>query len=257
MTWLDHLERRIGHLAIPQLIRYVTLLNALVFILLQVNPSFASAICLDPSKVLEGEVWRLVSHLFLPGIEGGMPPWIQMLMYVMFLNWIGQGLEEAMGPFRVNLYYALGAFGTTLAAFITGRSDGGFFLNNSLLFAFATFFADLEILLFFVIPFKIKWLAWFDAVFMVYLFFARDAMGKLAVVVSVLNYAIFFGPGLLSRFQHRMPPTRFTAAEDADAEVSNALHRCEVCSRTELTDPNLEFRVAADGAEYCRQHLPR
>src|SRR5947208_12555650 len=63
MTWLDKLERRIGFLAIPGLLRYVGFLTALVFVLEKVNPGYLRLLDLDPVAVMHGEVWRLITYI--------------------------------------------------------------------------------------------------------------------------------------------------------------------------------------------------
>ena len=163
MNWLDQAERRFGSLAVPHLLRYVAALNGLVFVLCQLKPAFIKALELDPAAVLQGEVWRLVSHLFIPLFGGLLPSWLGAAFYLLFLVWLGDGLEEAMGVFRLNVYYALGALGTTVAGFILGDGAGGFLLNNSLVFAFAWHYPTLQVYMFFIIPLRIKWLAIFDA----------------------------------------------------------------------------------------------
>jgi len=66
MTWLDKLEKRIGFIAIPGLIRIVVAFNVLVYLLVQLNPDFRFVLALDPGRILHGEVWRLVTYIFLP-----------------------------------------------------------------------------------------------------------------------------------------------------------------------------------------------
>lgn len=256
MSIFDRLEARCGHLAIPHLLRYVALFNGLVFVLQKLNPHFVSHLTLDPSAVLQGEVWRLVSHIFVPHIGSFFPSWIEAVFYVMFLSWLGQGLESAMGAFRLNLYYLLGLLGTTAAAFLAGSSDGGFLLNNSLLFAFARLFPDLTIFLFMIIPIQVRWLALLDALLILLFFFESGWSQRIGVLASLANFALFFGPELLRELTRRKGIQTQSHPAEAVAPEEESLHRCEVCGRTELTDPELDFRVAKDGREYCRRHLP-
>lgn len=257
MTWLERNEQRFGHLAVPHLLRYVALLNALVFLLQNANPRFIQFLVLDPQKVMEGQVWRLLSHIFVPQIGTLFPPWIEAIFYLLFLNWLGNGLESAMGPFRLNLYYLLGLIGTTASAFIMGNGSGGFLLNNSLLFAFAWFYPGVTIYLLMIIPLRVKWLAWLDALF-VFLYFLRPGWAhRVGVLASLANFAIFFGPSLIRSWKHRRAVAwkRQVFSEAADAEET--LHRCEVCGLNEVTGKDLDFRVAKDGREYCQNHLPK
>jgi membrane associated rhomboid family serine protease len=110
MTWLDKLERRIGFLAIPGLLRYVGFLTALVFVLEKVNPGYLNLLDLDPVAVVHGEVWRLVTYIFIPQMASmlPLPDWLNVAFYVLFLWWMGNGLESAWGAFKLTIFYLIG-----------------------------------------------------------------------------------------------------------------------------------------------------
>ena len=258
MKWIDRAERNFGHLAIPNLIRLITAFNALVFVLYKFSPRFLDAITLDPEAVMRGEVWRLVSYIFIPALGGPITDWLIAALYIWYLWWLGDGLESAMGSFRVNLFYGLGVLGTTAAAFFTHANFSTAMLNSSLLFAFARFYPEMMIYLMGLIPVKVKWLAWFYGIGLVvgFVFGAWDY--RLALGAAFANYFVFFGREIFQDARHRHVThtrrTRFLGAQRPDDE---ALHRCEVCGRTEAVAPDLEFRVAKDGHEYCTEHLPK
>jgi len=259
MKWIDRAERSFGHLAIPNLIRLITAFNALVFILYKlVNPYIVKVLRLDPEAVMHGEVWRLVTYIFIPSIGGRMFDWLVAVFYIWFLWWLGDGLENAMGSFRVNVFYFLGVLGTTTAAFFTGANFATAMLNSSLLFAFARFYPEEMIYLMALIPVKVKWLAWITGAFLVYGFLTNSWDYRLALLVAFANYFIFFGREVIQDAVHRGETRarrmRFEAAQRPGDE---AMHRCAVCGRTELQAPDLEFRVAKDGQEYCLEHLPK
>jgi hypothetical protein len=256
MSWIDALERRFGKLAIPHLLRYVAALNGLAFVLCQIKPGFERMLEMDPNLVLQGQVWRLLSHIFVPSVGGIFPSWITAVFYLMFLMWLGDGLEQAMGVFRLNLYYLIGILGTNAAAFLSGESVGGFFLNNTLIFAFAAFYPDLRVLFFFIIPVKIKWLAWLDVVLLLPSFLLAGWGYKAGVIAAMANFFLFFGPSWIAARRGRREQRARQAAFEASVDAEETLHRCHLCGRTELTSPELEFRVARDGNEYCRAHLP-
>lgn len=252
MHWIGTLERRFGHLAIPHLIRVVVFFNAFVWILLQVNPEFVQALTLDPALVRQGQIWRLVSYIFIPPDAGFI--WIAFAL--MFFWTLGEGLEEAWGAFRLNLFYLIGMIGTTVAALLTPGGTTNVYLNLSVLFAFATLYPNFEFLLI-ILPLKIKWLAWLSLGFLVLSFLRAPLAGKTAIAAAFANYAVFFGRDLWQLARHRREVTsrRRQFAEDA-ADNGETLHRCSVCQRTEVTDPDLEFRVSGDDREYCVDHLP-
>jgi len=250
---IERLERSLSRFAIPGLIRYVVALNALVFILVTLDPNFEQFLVLDRAAVLHGEIWRLVSWIFIPTTQSFF--WI--IFYLMFTWWLGDLLEGSWGAFRLNAYYFLGMFLCVGSALIFGASAGNLFLNLSLFLAVATLAPNLEILLFLILPVKIKWVALFSLIFPVFVLIFQPLAEKMVVVMCLGNYVIFFAPayfkGTLASHKTHERRQRFESAKlPADA----ALHACVVCRATERTHPDLEFRVSPDGNEYCTEHLP-
>src|SRR5437763_9301741 len=130
MTWLDSLARRVGFLAIPGLARILVGFTALVFALSFLAPGFVDVLDLDPARIRHGEVWRLFTYIFIPSTQS--PWWILFALW--FLRWIGEGLERALGPFRLTLYFLIGMIGTTAAAFFFGTRFSNAMLMASLFF---------------------------------------------------------------------------------------------------------------------------
>jgi membrane associated rhomboid family serine protease len=254
MTWLDKLERRFGFLAIPRLIRIVIGLTVVVYLLVYLNRGFESFLALDPLLIRQGQVWRLVTYIFLP--QTLSPLWLLLALW--FLWFIGEGLERAWGPFRLTLYFFVGMIGTTIAAFFFGSNFSNGMLITSLFFAFARFYPDEVIYILFILPVKIKWLAWVFAAFLLAGFVLNSNSYRAALIAAFANYFIFFGPEYIHQARHRHEvSTRRRRFETQSLGAAEALHRCAVCGATELTDPNLDFRVARDGEEYCMAHLPK
>ena len=259
MKWIDRTEQRMGHLAIPNLIRVIGMLNALVFVLYKLNPSFLRWLVLDPNAVRHGEVWRLVSYVLIPTVGGPIVDWLFAALYIYYPWWIGDGIEEAMGSFRVNLFYLLGMICTTAAAFYSDSTNfGTSMLNASLFFAFARFYPEQTIYVMALVPVKVKWLAWFSGAMLLLGFLFNGWDYRLAVLVAFANYFLFFGREIFHEVVMRRDVAarrrKFAAAQRDD---DDALHRCAVCGRTEHVAPDLEFRVAKDGHEYCTDHLPK
>jgi hypothetical protein len=259
MSFLDRLESRYGRYAIPGLIRYVVALNALVYILVKLNPDFILELVLWPSKILQGEVWRLVTYIFIPQFGTFIvPEWFNAAMYMLFLWWVGNGVEHALGAFRMNLYYLTGMIGITIAAFFFGGGFSAALLNTSLLFAFAQFYPDEVIFIFYILPAKVKWLAWFAAALLLYHVLDGGISYVVSLVVALANYFLFFGPEIYRNARLRQGVAeRRRKFEEAKAPDTATLHECAVCHRTEVSNPDLDFRVARDGQEYCREHLPK
>jgi membrane associated rhomboid family serine protease len=260
MTVLDRLERRIGFIAIPSLIRAVVLLTALVCVLAYTNPSLLAVLDLNPELIKRGQVWRLITYIFIPSSPvqpGAMlsPLWAVMALW--FLWFIGDGLERAWGAFRLTLYFIAGMIGTTLAAFLLHAHFSNGMLAASLFFAFAWFYPDEVIYVLFILPVKIKWLAWISAAFLMVAFVSGTNAERLGMLLALSNYFLFFGPEIIHRVRHRKDVTsRRKQFEVQSRRPEEPLHRCATCGSTELTDPNLEFRVSRDGEEYCLAHLP-
>jgi membrane associated rhomboid family serine protease len=254
MTFLDKLERRIGFIAIPGLIRAIVAFNALVFVLVRLNPDYRFVLDLDPTRIRHGEVWRLVTYIFLPQTFNFL--WLVFALW--FLWFIGDALERAWGAFRLTLYYLVGMIGTTIAAFFFGSNFSNSMLIAALFFAFARFYPDEVIYVFFVLPLKVKWVAWVAAAFLLYGFVFGPMSYRMALLAALSNYVIFFGPQVFYEARHRKEVSTRRRRFEGDARSdTEPLHRCATCGATELTDASLDFRVARDGEEYCMNHLPR
>ena len=268
MSWITWLESRLGFLGIPRLIPMIAVLNLLVYILHLFQPTYIRLLTLEPAAVMQGQVWRLVSYIFIPDVlfryaSPGMQP-LFLFFYLWFMWWIGDALEQAWGPFRLTLYYALGMLGVTIAAFFlgAGQSEGNdtpFFLNLSLFFAFATLFPDLQIYVLLILPLRVKWVALLSLAPIVLSLLTGPIVVKVAIVICLLNYLVFFGPlaiaGIKTDRQQQKRRIKFNAGR---ATPDEPLHRCAVCKRTERDGASLEFRVSGrDGNEYCLEHLPK
>ena len=254
MNWLDKLERRIGFIGIPGLSRVLVGFAALVFLLAWLLPGFTSVLALDPARIRHGEVWRLFTYIFIPQT---LSPW-WILFALWFLWWVGEGLERALGPFQFTLYLLIGMIGTTAAAFFFGSNFSNSMLISSMFLAFARFYPNEIIYVLFILPVKIKWLAWVTAAFLLLGFFVNSNSYRMALVAAMSNYLIFFGPEFIYEARHRHDATARRKRFETDTRPeTEALHKCATCGATELTDPSLEFRVARNGEEYCIPHLPK
>lgn len=254
MRWIDKLERRLGFIAIPGLPKILVGFTALVFVLAYVSPEFVPALDLDPARIRQGEVWRLVTYIFIPSTPS--PWWILFALW--FLWWIGEGLERAMGAFQLTLYFLIGMIGTTAAAFFFGSYFANRMIMASLFYAFARFYPDEVIYILFILPMKIKWIAWVMGALLLAGFVLGSMGYRASLIVVFANYLIFFGPEIWSQArQRREVSSRRQRFETSVRSEDEALHHCKVCGATELTHPDLEFRVARDGEEYCVPHLPK
>ena len=245
------LERHAPWLGTPGVLRAVVMLNALMFALLALDPDYVEMLWLEPEKIRQGEIWRLVTYIFIPQTQSMF--W--MFFVLLFMWFLANALEEAWGALKLNVFYLTGMVGCTVAAFFFGGAPDNTFLNLSLFFAFATLAPDYEIFLFFILRVKVKYLAWVFAGFLLLQMAAAPLAAKAAMVASLANYLLFFGPGFIKgRIEAENSRARRKKFAPAAAET---LHRCVQCDRTEVSNPELEFRVSGDGQEYCLEHLPK
>jgi membrane associated rhomboid family serine protease len=184
---LARLERRFGPYAIPNLILYVVGGMALVWALSFTRHDVSQRLELDMDAVRHGQVWRLVTFLFLPTTNS-----VYFILFNLYFTWwVGSSLEEHWGTFRFNLYYFIGVLGTIVAAAIAGPQSNTY-LDYSMLLAFAALFPDVTVLLF-VIPVRVKWLGMAAAAYIAYRgVTAVDWATRAAIVAALGNYFLFF-----------------------------------------------------------------
>ena len=193
---LARLERRIGRYAIPNLILYVVGGMAMVWVLTQSRPQAVGRLVLDMAAVRRGQVWRLGTFLLIPprtslGSSTGLDSAL-VLVNLYFTWWVGSSLEQHWGAFKFNVYYFIGALATIVAALMAGPTSNTW-LDVSLVLAFATTFPDVTILLFFVLPIKVKWLGIVAAIGMAIAAAMGDWETRAPVIAALVNYVLFFG----------------------------------------------------------------
>ena len=151
---------------------------------------------LDLAKVAQGQIWRLITFILIP--VDYSPLWILFSLY--FYCLIGESLEREWGSFRFCLFYLTGMIGAILAALLTGGGTN-LYLNLSLFLAFAFFYPDYELLLFFILPVKVKYLALIDLIMMVIWLVTGTWSVRTAVIFSLLNVVLYFGGYFLKHFR--------------------------------------------------------
>lgn len=263
MTWLDRLEGRFRHLAIPNLTLVLCVGCLAGYVLLQVQPERFATMMLIPERVLAGEVWRLFTFVMIP--PGAHPLWLFVALYVFWL--MGSSLERQWGAFRYNAYVAIWWLTTVAAAFVLAAIDarwGGLPTTNdkllgSVFLAFAFLVPNFQLMLFFLIPVRVKWLALITWLFYGYQVVNGAAHGNwplvASVIASVMNFAVFFARPILKNLAARGRRRKFSARM---AAAPRAMHRCAECGVTEQDDPEMEFRYCSQCSEptaYCSAHL--
>lgn len=283
MNWISRLERKFGRYAIPNLMYFIIILYGIGFVLDYINPYFyIQYLSLNAAEILHGQIWRIVTFLIQPPSNN----LFFLIIALYFYYTIGRALEQTWGSFRFNLYFFTGVLFHVIAALLvylfTGQVYmlGTSYLNLSLFFAFAAVYPDMEFLLFYIVPVKAKWLAWIDGAFFIWTIiqgflpsyggtYSSDRASAFAAAISILNFVIFFvstrnytqySPKQQKRrreFKKQMkarPQNHYAAQPDGRVPK----HRCAVCGRTELDNPELEFRYCSKcngNYEYCQDHL--
>ncbi len=260
MDFLNSLERRFGRFAIHHLALYLVAGQVVVLTFaLFGRPDILNLIALLPAAALEGQWWRVVSFLFVPPVNPGQLSLVGavFLAFGWYMFWLmSSALEGYWGAFRFNLFVFTGWLCTAAVAFIFPMSWAtNAFLAGTVFLAFAFLNPDFELVLFFILPVKIKWLALIAWIGYAVNFVLGDWPTRLAVAASVANFLLFFAGDIVTRvrsgrrrMQHQ---ARVAAARTAETE---ARHRCVVCGKTELTHPNEDFRYGDDDQCYCSEH---
>nr|WP_294664061.1 hypothetical protein [uncultured Blautia sp.] len=278
MKFIDKLERKYGKFGIPNLTVYIVVCYVIGYALMILNPRILNWLSLEPAYILRGQVWRLVTWVLYPPDSSNVL--LFALMVLLFYYPIGTSLERTLGTFKYTLYILSGMIFTILGAFILYFLLGGnvlvgsvfstYYISLSTFLAYAMCYPDMQVLLMFIIPVKMKWMAIFYVVIIVYEMIQYIMAGAwylvIPIVASLLNFIIFyFGTKDFSRYNPKEIHRRneFRRAMEPQGRMKSGSgtvtkHKCAICGRTELDDPNLEFRFCSrcnGNYEYCQDHL--
>lgn len=201
MKWINTLNRKFGRFGIPHLMILLSSAMLGVFLadLLLPDMGLSALLMLNTNLVAQGQVWRLITFIFLPPNTSVL--WILFSLY--FYCLLGNSLENEWGAFRFNLFYLCGMVGAILAALFTGGWGTNVYLNLSLFLAFAAIYPDFKLILFFVFPVKVKYLAALDGVLLVVSLILGDWSVRLSIVMSLLNVILFFGGDFLRNIKQQ------------------------------------------------------
>lgn len=290
MKFLNKMERKFGKYAIKNLMYYIIGLYILGFLIQLFQPEiYNQYLSLDAEAILRGQVWRIVTFIISP--PGGSAIFMIFVLYLYY--WIGTSLERVWGAFRFNVYFFTGVLLHVLGAifvyliFRMPITMDTYFLNMSLFLAFAAIYPDMKLMLFFVIPIKIKWLGILNAVyfgvtiisgFVTYFYQLPELTAtygvvyyeqlrvaalarSIAALISLMNFLIFFFA--TRSFKKNSPvhiyrKAKFKKEASVKKSSTEPRHKCSVCGRTEKDGDDLVFRYCSkcDGNhEYCQDHL--
>ena len=274
MNFLDKMQRKYGKFAIPNLMLYIMLGQTIVlFYSLLLNSSLLSLLYFNPILIMRGQIWRLFTFVFIPNTTSPI-----FFLFAAFLYYsIGSALEHAWGTFKFNVYYLLGMifnmlgllivqlifYRDTVSAsyfYVSMYANITIYLNLSLFLAYAVLYPEVQFLLYGILPVKVKYLAAIDVIFLAYGLISGTVGDRVLVIVSLLNFLLFFGSKLL-RSRPTTTQKQFKVQQrelKQGPPIKVAFHKCSVCGKTELTDPDMEFRYCSKcngNYEYCMDHL--
>lgn len=282
--WLDRFCYKHPGFGIPNLMKVIVLGNVAVFLLDMFSGggyTLSGLLCFYPELIFQGQVWRIITFIFVPMYYNI----IFFVITTMLYYFLGSALERQWGTARFSVFYGLGVLMSIVVGLVTwfispmpAASTGyyletatAYYVNMSLFFAFATLYPDMQMMLYFIIPVKIKWLAWLDAALFAFdigSYLARGQfMWALLPLVALLNYFIFFWDDLMgfirrtgSRAAYRARPQtiNFKKATRQVQERQGYLHKCAVCGITDADDPDMEFRYCSKCNGYycyCSRHI--
>jgi hypothetical protein len=190
-AWVDRLERRFGFLAAPGLPGFIAGMTVAVGVLGLLKPEFTDALALDPTALAHGQVWRAITFLFVPPPAG--PLWL--IFWIAMLYMILQALEQAWGAFKFTVFLLIGVLATAAGALAAGTEFGDSIIILSAFLAFARLMPDREMLIMFVLPVKMRWLAGLCGVWLFVEFVTSGNAGRLELIAGLLPYLLFFGDG--------------------------------------------------------------
>lgn len=190
---LDRLELRYGRYnGIRNLMTYIVAAMAVVFVsdlvlLPMMQFSLSSWISFDLDKILSGQIWRVVTFIFLPPSDSI----IFILFSLLFYNFLGQMLQSHWGNLRFNVFYFTGMLGSIIAGLITGYATN-YYLNLSLFLALALLYPEMSFNIYGIFSVKAKWLALVDLVLILPSLITGTWAMRIAILVSFANVALFF-----------------------------------------------------------------
>lgn len=261
---------------IPNLMLYIVLGTAVVYIMSQMagNYYLYNLLFFSREKILQGQIWRLITYPLTYDAGNLLLTAISLFCYYS----LGRAMENVWGTLRFNLFYLTGIVMMDVYCMIFGGYASVTYLNLSLFLSYATLYPDSHFLLFFIIPVKAWIFALIDLVIVLIDLITYPFPYNLFSVISLANYFLFFGKDVLNvipmswranarRLLRKRPKQQKAKVIPFDAgsyEASHATpkapytHRCTICGRTDVSNPELEFRYCSRCKGYycyCQDHI--
>lgn len=286
---MSKFERKFGKFAIPNLTLILILCYVAGYILELVNPTFLSFLTLDPYQIMHGQVWRLFTWVISPPADLSLFTLVMLFFYFS----IGTELEREWGTYRYNVFIFRGMLITIIGAFLvvlvtwvlylgfpeSSETAAGYFsvgstlfstyyINMSIMLAYAITYPNVVVLLMFVIPVKVKWLGILYTAMLGLNLLECVANGLtnpiywyliVAIAASLINVGIFWlGSRNLTHLEPKQIKRRSDFKQQVKEGVKQSGHKCAICGRTDESNPELSFRYCSKcngNYEYCQDHL--
>ena len=257
---------------IPNLMLYICIGNAVMYVISMVTRNYTlyNLLSFNRRLILQGQVWRLFTYPLTYLTSNILLMAISLLCYYS----LGNAMERMWGTLKFNIFYLTGVVLMDIYAMIFNCSANVYYLNMSLFLGYATLFPDASFLLFFIIPVKAWVLALFDLVIILLGVFSPPfTAANLFPLIALGNYFLFFGKDVLNviplswqnnarKLFHKKPKQpkviQFHVSQKPQEPKQSYNHRCTVCGRTDVSNPELEFRYCSKCKGYycyCQDHI--
>ncbi len=277
---MSNFEKKFGKYAINNLSLTLIMCYAAGYLIEMVLPGLFHFLTLNPYAIMHGQVWRLVTWILIPPDSSNL---FFVLLMLYFYYSLGTSLERTWGTYRYNVYIFSGMLFTIIGSFLMmgycymvrpadmvsyGPSVffsavsplfSTYYVNMSIFLAFAATFPEVQVLLMFIIPIKVKVLGIIYGVMLIANFIQGSAYSRFAMAASLFNFVVFW---ITSKNHIHMSPKQVKRRQEYRREVKRntgvTKHKCAICGRTELDSPDLEFRFCSKcngNYEYCQEHL--
>lgn len=258
-SWLDKLEVKFKDWTLYGLMKYISLLMIAVFILNKTGNLSYSILVLNGNALLAGQIWRIFTFLIVPISNNPIFLFFELMILIMCAD----GIEKAIGSFKLTVYYIMGALFMTIGSLIAPSFViDSYFMYLSLFFGYATLYPSQELLFMFIIPIKIKYLAYFSAITTVIYALSAPWSIKIAILMSFANYLLFFAIPIMRGISYARKQNKRREAFEKEANPEREYrHKCAVCGKTEVTNPEMLFRYCTcdkcgeNGVAFCPEHL--
>ena len=251
--WLDRLEGEFGDYSIPNLTNYLIAGQVIGFFLFTTHPSSLDMLTLRGDLILSGQLWRIFTFLFYPISTSLL--WAALVWYFYYL--LGSALESQWGSFKYLVYVLVALLGTLIAALIFPTADlTNGYLYASIFLAVGYLFPDFQLLIFFIIPVKIKWLAALMWIGIIVALIFGAVSTKVLTLLSIANFILFFGEEIFDDIKTYIHHGSHQLRQVTQKQ--QAYHICAVCGMNEVDNPKMEIRYCSKcnpSTCYCGEHI--